>query len=166
MQYVREQADKALNNGHAFGLAMLGFMVVYREGLETVLFYQALLFDAEATPVLFGFIVGLCLILAIAYLILRLSKRIPLKPLFTATTILLLVLAFSFTGSGIRELQEAGAVSVTLLPWFPENLLLMELFGLFPTLETILAQVIFTVLIALTFMMSRWQSQPKPQEVR
>ncbi|QPC84470.1 FTR1 family iron permease [Phototrophicus methaneseepsis] len=157
MTFVREQADKALSNGGAFGLAALGFTVVYREGLETVLFYQALMFDAEPLPVVAGFIVGLGLILAIAYAILRLSKRLPLKPLFTITTIVLLVLAFSFTGAGVRELQEASVISATLLPWFPENLLLMELFGLFPTLETLVAQVIFTVLIALTFTYSRWQ---------
>ncbi len=157
MKFVREQTDKALNDGRALGLAALGFTVVYREGLETVLFYQALLFDADSSPVLFGFLVGLVFILAVAYAILRLSKRLPLKPMFTVTTILLLILAFSFTGSGIRELQEAGVVSTTLLTWFPENLLLMELFGLFPTLETVLAQVIFTALIVLTFTYSRWQ---------
>lgn len=159
MKFVREQADKALNNGRALGLAALGFTVVYREGLETVLFYQALLFDAEPAPVLLGFVAGLVVILVIAFAILRLSKRLPLKPLFTATTILLLVLAFSFTGSGVRELQEAGVVQTTLLPWFPENLLLMEVFGLFPTLETVLAQVMFTALIALTFVYSRWQGR-------
>ncbi|MBZ0283380.1 MAG: FTR1 family iron permease [Anaerolineae bacterium] len=174
MQFVREQTDRSLNNGRVVGLAVLGFTVVYREGLETVLFYQALLFDAEPAPVLLGFAVGLVFILVVAYAILSLSKRLPLKPLFTITTILLLVLAFSFTGSGVRELQEAGVVSATLLPWFPENLLLMELFGLFPTLETVLAQVIFTALIVLTFTFSRWQGRretaaatqkPKSQEV-
>ena len=159
MAYVREQASKALNNGRALGLAGLGFTVVYREGLETVLFYQALLFDADPPSVLIGFIAGLAIILVIAFAILRLSKRLPLKPLFTATTILLLIMAFSFTGSGVRELQEAGVVSTTLLAWFPENLILMELFGLFPTLETVLSQVIFTALIALTFTYSRWQGR-------
>jgi high-affinity iron transporter len=157
MRFIREQADKALNNGRALGLAALGFTVVYREGLETVLFYQALLFDADPAPVLLGFAVGLAFILVIAYVMLRLSRRLPLKPLFTVTTILLLLLAFSFTGAAVRELQEAGAVSATLLPWLPENLVLMEVFGLFPTLETVLAQVIFTALIASTFMYSRWQ---------
>jgi high-affinity iron transporter len=176
MQFVRDQTDKALNNGQAIGLAALGFTVVYREGLETVLFYQALLFDAEPPPVLLGFAVGLVFILIVAYAILYLSKRLPLKPLFTVTTLLLLVLAFSFTGSGVRELQEAGVVSTTLLPWFPENLLLMELFGLFPTLETVMAQVIFAALIVVTFSFSRWQSRretvtaaiskPKSQEVQ
>lgn len=166
MTFVREKADQALQDGQAIGLAALGFTVVYREGLETVLFYQALLFDAETTPVLLGFTLGLALILAIAYAILRLSKRLALKPLFTATTILLLIMAFSFTGSGIRELQEASVVGTTLLPWFPENILLMEVFGLFPTLQTLLAQVIFMVLIALTFTYSRWQGSREATRVQ
>ena len=156
MTYVREQADRALNDGRAVGLAALGFTVVFREGLETVLFYQALLIDAEATPVLLGFVVGLVIILAIAWVMLRLSRRIPIRPLFTVTTVLLLMLAFSFTGAGVRELQEASVFSTTLLPWFPENLLLMQFLGLYPTVETLLAQGLFCLLIVLTFTYSRW----------
>ncbi len=110
---------------------------------------------------LLGFVAGLAVILAISYAILRLSKRLPLKPFFTGTGILLLLLAFSLTGKGVRELQEAGVVAATLLPWLPENLLLMELFGLFPTVETTLAQLILVLAIVLTFALSHWQGQRK-----
>ncbi|MBZ0294037.1 MAG: FTR1 family iron permease, partial [Anaerolineae bacterium] len=159
MRFVKEQASNAINQGRALGLALLGFTVVYREGLETVLFYQALLFDTEPAPVITGFLIGAVIILLIAYAILKLSVRLPLKPLFTITTVVLLVMAFSFTGAGVRELQEAGVISTTLLPWFPENLLLMEIFGLFPTLETLVSQIIFVVAIAATFTLSRWRGR-------
>lgn len=161
MTFVKEQVSKALGSGSALALAGLGFTVVYREGFETVLFYQALLFDAEPSWVLLGFGVGLAIILAVAYAILRLSKRLPLKPFFTMTGILLLVLAFSLTGKGVRELQEAGVVGATLWPWLPENLLLMELLGLFPTVETGIAQVILVIAVTVTFAISRWQGQRK-----
>jgi high-affinity iron transporter len=78
MTFVKEQVGKALSTGSAVGLAALGFTVVYREGLETVLFYQALLFDAEAVSVLVGFLIGSVIIFAIAFAILRL--RIPAMP--------------------------------------------------------------------------------------
>ncbi len=163
MTFVKEQVGKALTRGSALALAGLGFTVVYREGFETVLFYQALLFDAEAGSVALGFILGSLVILALAFVILRMSKRIPLQPLFAVTGLLLLLLAFNFTGAGIRELQEASTVPVTLLPWMPENLVLMEIFGIFPTVETTLAQVVFLLAVAGTFGYSRWQGQKKPK---
>lgn len=161
LTFVKEQVSRAMGGGSALALAGLGFTVVYREGFETVLFYQALLFDAEASWVLLGFGVGLVIILAISYAILRLSKRLPLKPFFTGTGILLLLLAFSLTGKGVRELQEAGVVTATLLSWLPENLFLMEFLGLFPTVETTLAQFILVIALVVTFALSRWQGQRK-----
>lgn len=148
--FIKEKVGAALTGGSALALAGLGFTVVYREGFETVLFYQALLFDADPTPVLLGFLVGVFLILGLAYLILYLSGRLPLRSFFTVTGVLLLLLAFNFTGVGVRKLQEAGMVSTTWLSWMPENLLLMEAFGLFPTLETVLAQTAFVLAVVLT----------------
>lgn len=162
LTFVKEQVSQALNDGRAIVLAGLGFTVVYREGFETVLFYQALLFDAEVGPVLLGFGVGLVIILAVSYAILKFSKRLPLKPFFTGTGILLLLLAFSLTGKGMREFQEAGVVSATLLAWIPENLMLMEGLGIFPTVETTLAQLLLLIAITVTFAISHWQGQRKP----
>lgn len=157
--FVKEQVGKAVNAGSALALAGLGFTVVYREGFETVLFYQALLFDAGASSVWLGFIIGSLIIVGVAYAILKLSKRLPLKPFFTVTGLLLMLLAFNFMGSGIRELQEAGLISAHLLTWIPENLILMELFGIFPTFETTLAQVLFLLILLATFSFSLWRKQ-------
>ncbi|HIE55266.1 MAG TPA: FTR1 family iron permease [Chromatiaceae bacterium] len=157
--FVKEKVGKALTTGSALTLAGLGFTVVYREGFETVLFYQALLFDADGTAVLAGFLVGLLIFIAVAYAILRMSKQLPLKTFFTVTGILLMLLAFNFTGAGIRELQEAGVVPSTLLTWMPENLILMETMGIFPTMETTLAQAVFLIALVVTFVISRWQGR-------
>lgn len=161
VRYVKSQVGRAVTRGSALTLAGLGFTVVYREGFETVLFYQALLFDAPPGPVLTGFVAGSVLILGIAYAMLRLSKRLPVKPFFTATTALLLVLALSFTGSGIRELQEAGLIPATLLSAVPESLVLMEALGIFPTVETTVAQALFVVAVVVTFAGSVWQGRRK-----
>lgn len=166
LTFIRQNVGHAISTGSAFGLAALGFTVVYREGFETVLFYQALLFDADPLWVLIGFGVGLVIIIGVAYAILHLGQRLPLKPFFTTTGALLLLLAFSFTGSGIRELQEAGVVSVTLLPIVPENLLLMEILGIFPTVETTLAQVLFVLALAATFTLSFWRGRLTKQTVQ
>ncbi len=154
MAFVTEKVGKALSGGSALVMAGLGFIVVFREGLETVLFYQALLFEAPPLSVFLGFVAGAAIIGALAYLILRLSQRIPLKPFFTATTVLLLFLAFSFAGAGIHELQEAGVLSETKLAWPPESALLKQTFGLYPTGETLLVQALFLLAVAATFIYS------------
>ncbi len=159
MSFVKDQVGKALTSGSALGLAFLGFSVVFREGFETVLFYQTLLFDSDPQAVLTGFLAGLVLILVVAYLILQASVRLPLKPFFNITTVLLLVMAFSFVGKGFRGLQEAGVVTATWLPWMPENIWLIELFGIYPTVETSLAQVCFVLLVLGTFAWSLRQSK-------
>lgn len=151
MAFVKEQVGHALTTGSAFGLAFLGFTVVFREGLETVLFYQTLLFDSDPQDVLIGFLIGSVIIAIAAYLILQMSVRLPLKPFFNVTTVLLLIMAFNFVGKGFRGLQEAGVVNATWLSWVPENLFLIEVFGIYPTVETSLAQLVFVLLVVGTF---------------
>ena len=156
MTFVKEEVGKALRAGSLFGLAFLSFTVVFREGFETVLFYQALSFDAPPAMLFGGFAAGMAVILAIAYIVLKLSGRIPIKRFFTATSIMMLILAFNFSGVGVRALQEAGVVSISPLPIIPQSDLLSGTLGIFPTWETILAQVVFLLLIAATFAINRW----------
>jgi len=159
LTFVKEQVGKALVGGSVFALAGLGFSVVYREGLETVLFYQALVFDAHPAAVFGGFLIGIVAILIIAYLVLYMSKRLPLKPFFTVTAVLLLVMAFSFTGAGVHELQEAGVISLSSVSFIPSGGILTDVFGIYPTLETLLAQALFLSGIVVTFGYSRWQGR-------
>ncbi|GAB4477769.1 MAG: hypothetical protein Kow00124_21350 [Anaerolineae bacterium] len=157
MTYIKQETGKALATGSALGLAGLGFAAVYREGLETVLFYQALLFDAEPLPVLSGLALGTLLIVGAAFAILRLSKRLPIKLFFSITGALMVILAFNFTGSGVHELQEAGVIGMTTLSGLPQSTFLKEAFGIYPTLETTAAQGLFLIALAVTFLVSRWQ---------
>ncbi|MEM8859221.1 MAG: FTR1 family protein [Chloroflexota bacterium] len=164
MSFVKEQVGNALTSGSAFGLAFLGFTVVFREGFETVLFYQTLLFDSDPQAVLYGFLIGSGVIAVVAFLILRMSVRLPLKPFFNVTTVLLLVMAFNFVGKGFRGLQEAGVVNATWLSWIPENLVLIEVFGIYPTVETTTAQFAFVLLVIITFGWSLIQSNQQKKE--
>ena len=67
----------------------------------------------------------------------RFGVRIPLRPFFAVTSVLLYYMAFVFMGKGIRELQEGNAVPITVIPGFPH----VEALGLFPSVETLLAQL-------------------------
>lgn len=149
--YVRSRVGQAVTTGSALAMAGLAFAAVYREGFETVLFYQALLFDSSAAAVLAGFLPGLLLIIGLGTGVLRLGVRLPLRMLFGLTNGILLYLAFVFLGKGIYNLQEAGMFAARHLSWLPDHDLLRQLFGFYPTAETVLAQAVYLTLLAGTW---------------
>ena len=152
--YLREHVGGAISSGSSLAMAGLAFAAVYREGFETVLFYQALSFDAGFGPILAGFIPGTILIVALGIGIIRMNAKLPLKTVFGWTNAVLMYLAFVFLGKGIYNLQEAGLFSVTTLP-LPDHPALRQLFGLYPVVQTVVAQALFLVLIACTYMWYR-----------
>lgn len=93
-----------------FGLA---FLVVFREGFETVLFYEALPADAPKLPVLAGLVAGAALAAMVAYLMLGLEARLPVAAFFNLTGGLLAFLTIILVGNGVRGLQTAALVSAT-----------------------------------------------------
>lgn len=138
--YIRRKVDSALSKGQLWALALAVFLAVYREGAETILFYYALAGQAEnaALPMLLGSS-GAAAALVATFLIMRTaSLRLPLPLFFSATAALLFYLAFSFAGTGILELQEAGWVDITPLPGIPR----LTWLGVYPTIETLLAQAV------------------------
>ncbi len=122
---------------------MLAFLVVFREGFETVLFYEALLARAQAgvggSVVWSGFACGAVLLAIIGTALFRYGIRIPIRPFFAVTGVLLYVLAFKFAGGGVRELQEAGWVSVTAIA-MPELPWLRDWLAIYPFVEPLLLQ--------------------------
>lgn len=146
--YLEEHLGRALTRGSALAMAGLAFAAVYREGFETVLFYQALMFDAGTAAVLAGFVPGLVVIVAIGYGIVRLGLRLPLKRVFAVTGTILLYLAFVFLGKGLYNLQEAGVFAPTPIRWIPDHEALRQLLGLYPLAETVIAQAALLAVLA------------------
>ena len=146
-RYVRTRIQAALGTGSLVALWSAAFLAVYREGAETVLFYEALLAGsgpAERAAVLGGFGVG-SLALVLVFFVLRSGAlHIPIRPFFTVTSALLYYLAFVFAGRGIQELQGSGVVGATPAPWIPT----WELLGLYPTWESVGLQVVLVVAAA------------------
>lgn len=150
--YLRSRVGTAITSGSALAMAGLAFAAVYREGFETVLFYQALLFDSSPAAVLAGFLPGLLLILGFGVVVLRLGLRLPLKWLFGFTNAILLFLAFTFLGKGIYNLQEAGVFAARPLAWVPDHDVLRQVFGFYPLAETVLAQIGFLTMLTATWL--------------
>jgi high-affinity iron transporter len=149
--YLRERLDSAVSSKSAFAMMILAFAAVYREGFETVLFYQALAFDASMGAVVSGFVPGMILITAVGVLIIRAGTRLPLKQMFAITNSILVYLSFVFVGKGLYNLHEAGVFAARQLP-LPDVQALRLLFGWYPLVETTVAQALYLTLIAGTFL--------------
>lgn len=149
--YLRERLDSAVTSKSAFAMMFLAFAAVYREGFETVLFYQALAFDSSASAVLSGFAPGMLLISAIGVLIIRAGAKLPLKQMFGITNSILVYLSFVFVGKGLYNLHEAGVFAARQLP-LPDLQVLRLLFGWYPLVETTVAQALYLTLVAATFL--------------
>lgn len=139
----------------------LAFLVVFREGFETVLFYEALLIDASPVPVLAGLAAGGMLAALTGYLMLGLEARLPIAAFFRMTGVLLGILTVILVGSGIRGLQTAALVAATPVSWFPDQPWLQLYFGLYPVLEALVAQVSVAALLLLSVaslvLATRWK---------
>lgn len=152
--YIKDQIGRAVSGGEMASVAFAAFLAVYREGAETVLFYQALLSSSpgQTMPIVAGFAVAAVGLVAIYWTMRTASMRLPLGPFFTATALLLYALAVVFAGQGVLELQEARWVGATPLPAIPR----LPALGLFPTVETVAAQAV--VLLALIPLGTAWMA--------
>ncbi|QPJ63797.1 MAG: FTR1 family iron permease [Candidatus Nitronauta litoralis] len=138
--FIKGQMDKALSGGSLFALGAVSFLAVYREGAETILFYQALVSGTTSDLNAIWVGVGLAaLTLAVIYYFVRVASiRLPISLFFSFTAFLLFLMALVFTGQGLLELQISGLVSSTPLTGWPQ----VDSLGLYPTLETLSGQLV------------------------
>ena len=153
-QFIRDKVNNALEHGGGRALTFVAFLAVYREGAETALFYQALFNEGPnvAFPLTMGILTGFVVLAVIFTLFYRFGVRIPLRPFFSVTSVLLYFMAFVFMGKGVRELQEGNALPLTAIPGFPHS----ELLGLYPSWQGVLAQLALLLLFAFAVLKTFW----------
>ena len=146
MEFVKAKVWQASATGGFAVFVMLSFFTVYREGFETVLFYQAMFGFAKYMEayVGLGFVLGIAVLFVVYYTMRKIGKRLPLKALFGLTMSVGAYLSIAFIGNAIRELQTLDIIPVTnmigVIPRLDINLSTMT--GIHPTLETTIAQII------------------------
>ncbi|MDQ6689883.1 MAG: cytochrome c/FTR1 family iron permease [Gemmatimonadota bacterium] len=153
-KFIREKVNSALEHGGGKALALVAFLAVYREGAETALFYQALFNSGPnvGVPLALGILVGLAALAVIFTLFYRYGVRIPMRPFFAVTSILLYYMAFVFMGKGIRELQEANVMPITVIPGAPH----IDAMGIYPSVETLAGQGILLLLLVFATVKTFW----------
>ncbi|WP_252273611.1 cytochrome c/FTR1 family iron permease [Pseudomonas subflava] len=110
-----------VGGGGRFGFAVLAFFSVYRELFEVILFYETLWLQAGPAGhgmVLAGAAAALVLLLGLAWVILKGSRKLPLAAFFSANAVLLCVLSVVFAGHGVAALQEAGLLGTRPVAFF------------------------------------------------
>lgn len=146
MEFVKAKVWQATTTGSVMVFVMLSFFTVYREGFETVLFYQAMFGFAKYMEMYvgLGFVLGIGSLLAIYFVMRMMGKRLPLRVLFGLTMGIGAYLSIAFLGNAIRELQVLDIVPYTsmigTIPRLDINMATMT--GIYPTLETVIGQVV------------------------
>ena len=144
--FLKGKMRAALSSGSALALASVAFLAVYREGMETILFYKALLASGGvggAGAVAGGIAIGSVALIGLYVAIMRLGLRLPMKPFFAVTGALLYYMAFVFAGKGIAELQEGRIVGTTVIPAL--QWLRMPFLGIYPTVQSLALQGVLVV---------------------
>ena len=144
--FLKEKMAAALSRRSAWFLFGLAFISVYREVFETILFCIALWSEGQGVWLLMGLGAGAVALAVIAWVLLRTSRRLPMAKFFSASSIIIAILAVVLTGKGIAALQEAGIIAVNALA-VPR----IEVLGVYPTRQSVLAQVAIAVVLAVGF---------------
>ena len=138
-----------------FGLYLLGFSSVLREGFETVLFLQALQLSSGTGVVLAGVGFGLLATAAVGAVTFKLEQRLPYKRMLVVTGVMLAVVLVVLVGNTVRTLQGVGWVSITPidveLPLWVGTWL-----GIFPTVETLAAQGFAFLIVIGSYYAAEW----------
>ena len=114
------EIDRALATGSLWGIVIIGFVSVAREGIETTLILWAMVQDFSAAPVvLLGTVAGLAVAVVLGWAIARGMVRVDLRRFFTWTGALLIVVAAGVLVYGIHDLQEAGVLPGPFSPMAP-----------------------------------------------
>lgn len=154
-KYIESMMKNTITTGKARALGLAAFLAVYREGAEVILFYQALFNGAsgDTDMIWLGFGAG-AVVLSAVFAVIRLGLfRIPLRPFFIVTSLLMVLMAISFAGGGVSSLQEAQLVPQTVITasWFPH----IDWIGLYPTYESAGLQLVLLIGAAMTMLAKR-----------
>ncbi|HEY3368397.1 MAG TPA: FTR1 family protein [Symbiobacteriaceae bacterium] len=150
-RYIHDKSSAALATGNLFSLATLAFLAVFREGTETVLFYVGMASSIALRDLLLGLGLGLGILAVLAFAMLKVGLKIPMRPFFLVSSVLVFYLGFKFTGMGVHGLQLAGLLPATVVPYLPS----IDALALYPNWQSTLPQFLLLVFAVAMVLVTR-----------
>jgi high-affinity iron transporter len=145
MEFLQARVWKAASVGSAASLAVVGFTAVYREGFETVLFYQALFSFGDGLQgwILAGMAAAVVVLGGAAWFVLKLGRRLPVKQFLMTAVIIVMASSIAVLGNSLRALQEAAVLDLHVLRGWPNPpIFISQATGYFPTLPSVVGQIV------------------------
>ena len=146
--FVNDKIKALVDSNNYKGLALLSFIVTGREVFECVLFLSALGAQKGADSnihlsIISGVIAALVVVIIISYIFINYTKNIPIRLLLKASSIVLGILSVILIGKAAHSFQETGHLPIhSILVNFR-----VELLGIYPTIESISAQLLIAILV-------------------
>ncbi len=134
----------------AWPLFVLAFVAAYREAVEIVLFFRSLILSSPGAwgAIALGCVVGLSALALVVKLLDYFGKRLNPRPVMRISGLILTVLAVALVGQGVHALQSGGYVPLSPVRYVPS----LSTLGLYPTWQTLVAQLVTIALIAAPFL--------------
>ena len=162
-RYIHKKVEASVSTGNKWVLIFAAFIAVAREGAELILFFQGVPIHGTSgrNAMLLAIVLSAIVLIAVFLVFRFLTVRLPLKPFFLVTSILMYAMCFSFTGKGVSELQAAGVVNKTVIPWMSFE---MDFLGIYATYESLIPQIIVpAVIITMSVVYAKKNKQQRAQ---
>ena len=149
-----------------WGLVLLGFASLYREGFEVVLFLQTYYLQMGGKIVLAGSLLGLFFTGIVALLTFVAHRKLPYRKMLVFTGILLGMVLLVMVGEQAFEMQQAGWIRTTQIGWLADKIPAWAgvWFSIFPTVQTLVAQAVALILVAGSYFAARYHSAKSREE--
>lgn len=159
--YIQGHVSESITKDSATALWFTVFLAVFREGAETVLFYQALIFDAhnttEISMIIGGFVIGLVVLFVVYYIFKIFAIKIPIRKFFMFTSAIIFYMSVVFVGKGVLELVEGKIFVPTIINGLNFPRWASEWLGLQPYYESLLPQIfmVLALIIGIVYMKTK-----------
>lgn len=157
---IQNMYQNAISNGNLVLLGTIGLISVLREGVEVIIFYMGMIGSITTTDFVIGIALAIVILIIFALLFRFIVKLIPIYYIFRVLSILIFIMAFKMLGVSIQKLQLLGTIPHHGIEGLPT----ISFIGFYPTVETIVAQLIYIVLII--FFIFKNRKDKKAQRVK
>ncbi|MBI5973265.1 FTR1 family iron permease [Staphylococcus caledonicus] len=150
-EMIQNMYQNAISNGNLLLLGTIGLISVLREGVEVIIFYMGMIGSITTWDFVLGIALAIVILIIFAFLFRFIVKLIPIYYIFRVLSILIFVMAFKMLGVSIQKLQLLGTVPQHSIEGLPT----ISIIGFYPSVETIVAQLIYIILIVFFVLKNR-----------